>query len=381
MGLFGESNNSFLGIDIGSSSIKVVELKKKKDKVALVTYGFSDRLAENYTDINKLDIKAITSTIESIVRKAGFSSSHNVVSSLPTYTVFSSIINLSGNLNPKDLESAIQWEAKKVVPLPLKDIYLGWQKISGEGLQKKTSFWSDNLSKMKLTKETAPTTQVSAANKAKSTNKILLIGAPKNLIKSYAYTFKTLKFNLVSLETEVFGLIRSLVGNDKATSMIVQIGANSTNIFIVDKGVPVLSRSIDVGGLSITKAISRNLNISLEKAEQFKYDLAASSQGLAMPKMLSDIVAPIFNEVKYVMEVFASKEGYVVEKIILTGGSAMLHGLPDYLANMLNVNVVIGDPWFRIAYPVEIKPVLEQIGPRLAVAIGLAMSEFDKENT
>jgi type IV pilus assembly protein PilM len=292
MGLFGESNNSFLGIDIGSSSIKVVELKKKKDKVALVTYGFSDRLAENYTDINKLDIKAITSTIESIVRKAGFSSSHNVVSSLPTYTVFSSIINLSGNLNPKDLESAIQWEAKKVVPLPLKDIYLGWQKISGEGLQKKTSFWSDNLSKMKLTKETAPTAQVSAANKAKSTNKILLIGAPKNLIKSYAYTFKTLKFNLVSLETEVFGLIRSLVGNDKATSMIVQIGANSTNIFIVDKGVPVLSRSIDVGGLSITKAISRNLNISLEKAEQFKYDLAASSQGLAMPKMLSDIVAP-----------------------------------------------------------------------------------------
>lgn len=379
MSLFGESNNSFLGIDIGSSSIKVVELKKKKDKVALVTYGFSDRLAENYTDINKLDIKAITSTIESIVKKAGFSSSHNVVSSLPTYTVFSSIINLSGNLNPKDLESAIQWEAKKVVPLPLKDIYLGWQKISDDGLQKKTSFWSDNLSKMKLTKTATPAT-ASSAPKVKSTNKVLLIGAPKNLIKSYAYTFKTLKFNLVSLETEVFGLIRSLIGNDKSTSMIVQIGANSTNLFIIDKGVPVLSRSIDVGGLSITKAISRNLNISLDKAEQFKYDLAASSESAGMPKMISDIVAPIFNEVKYVMEVFASKEGYIVEKIILTGGGAMLHGLPDYLSTMLDVNVVIGDPWFRVAYPVEIKPILEQIGPRLAVAIGLAMSEFDKEN-
>jgi type IV pilus assembly protein PilM len=379
MGLFGESNTSFLGIDIGSSSIKVVELKKKKDKVALVTYGFSDRLAENYTDINKLDIKSITSTIESIVRKAGFSSSHNVVSSLPTYTVFSSIINLSGNLNPKDLESAIQWEAKKVVPLPLKDIYLGWQKIGGEGLESKNSFWSDNLAKIKLTKDQAKPD--AATPKVKNSNKILLIGAPKNLIKSYAYTFKTLKFNLVSLETEVFGLIRSLIGNDKATSMIVQIGANSTNIFIVDKGVPVLSRSIDVGGLAITKAIGRTLNISLEKAEQFKYDLASSSQGAAMPKMISDIVAPIFNEIKYVMEVFASKEGYIVEKIILTGGSAMLHGLPDYLSNALDVNVVIGDPWFRVAYPVEIKPVLEQIGPRLAVAIGLAMSEFDKADT
>ncbi len=379
MGLFGESNNSFLGIDIGSSSIKVVELKKKQDKVALVTYGFSDRLADNYTDINKIDIKAITTTIESIVRKAGFSSSHNVVSSLPTYTVFSSIINLSGNLGAKDLESAIQWEAKKVIPLPLKDIYLGWQKISDDGLQKKSSFWSDNLAKMKLTK--AEVTAAEAKPKAKTNNKVLLIGAPKNLIKSYAYTFKTIKFNLVSLETEIFGLIRSLIGSDKATSMIVQIGANSTNIFIVDKGVPVLSRSIDIGGLSITKAISKNLNISLEKAEQFKYDLAASSDSSAMPKMISDIVAPIFNEVKYILEVFGSKEGYTVEKIILTGGSAMLHGLPEYLSTMLDVNVVIGDPWFRVAYPVEIKPVLEQIGPRMAVAIGLAMSEFDKQDS
>jgi len=378
MGLFGESTNSFLGIDIGSSSIKVVELRKKQDKVALVTYGFSDRLAETYNDINKLDIKAITSTIENIVRKAGFSSSHNVVSSLPTYTVFSSIINLSGNLSPKDMESAIQWEAKKVIPLPLKDIYLGWQKISEDGLQKKTSFWSENLSKMKLSKaETATANKL----KAKASNRVLLIGAPKSLIKSYAYTFKTIKFNLVSLETEVFGLVRSLIGNDKSTAMIVQIGANSTNIFIVDKGVPILSRSIDVGGLAITKAISKNLNISLEKAEQFKYDLASSGQGTAMPKMISDVVAPIFNEVKYILEVFGSKEGYTVEKIILTGGSSMLYGLPEYLSNLLDVNVVIGDPWFRVAYPVEIKPVLEQIGPRLAVAIGLAMSEFDKEGS
>ncbi len=378
MGLFSEATNSFLGIDIGSSSIKVVELKKKQDKVALVTYGFSDRLADSYNDINKIDIKAITGTIENIVRKAGFSSSHNVVSSLPTYTVFSSIINLSGNLNPKDLELAIQWEAKKVIPLPLKDIYLGWQKISDEGLQKKSSFWSQNFSKTKMTKaETADAKKV----KAKTNNKVLLIGAPKSLIKSYAYTFKAIKFNLVSLETEVFGLIRSLIGSDKATSMIVQIGANSTNIFIVDKGVPILSRSIDVGGLAITKAISKNLNISLEKAEQFKYDLAASGEGTTMPKMISDVVLPIFNEVKYIMEVFGTKEGYTVEKIILTGGSAMLHGLPEYLSNQLDINVVIGDPWFRVAYPVEIKPVLEQIGPRLAVAIGLAMSEFDKEGS
>jgi type IV pilus assembly protein PilM len=352
-------------------------LKRKQDKVALVSYGFSDKLADNYNDANKMDIKSIITTTENIFKKSGFSSSRNVVASLPTYTVFSSIINLSGSLNPKDLDSAIQWEAKKVIPLPLKDIYLGWQKISDDGSSVKASFWSDNVAKLKSVPLTAAKSEVKPV---KASHKILLIGAPKNLIKGYAHTFKTMKFTLISLETEIFGLIRSLMGNDKSASMIVQIGANSSNIFIVDKGIPILSRSIDIGGLAVTKAISKNLNISLEKAEQFKYDLSAVAETLALPKMITDVVAPIFNEVKYILEVFGSKEGYSVEKIILTGGGAMLHGLPEYLSGLLNVNVVIGDPWFRIAYPVEIKPVLEQIGPRLAVAIGLAMSEFDKEN-
>jgi len=373
--LFGQSSNSFLGIDIGSSSIKIVELKRKQDKVALVSYGFSDKLSDVYNDVNKLDIKNVITTIESIIKKSGFSSSRSVVASLPTYTVFSSIINLSGSLNAKDMESAIQWEAKKVIPLPLKDIYLGWQKVNEDGVEQKSSFWSENFSKL-----SKPKAADSAKKPTKASNRVLLIGAPKSLIKTYAHTFKSLKFTMMSLETEIFGLIRSLVGNDKATSMIVQIGASSTNIFIVDKGIPILSRSIDVGGLTITRAISKSLNISLDKAEQFKYDLSAGGQTLALPKMITDVIAPIFFFFLYILEVFGTNEGYSVEKIILTGGGAMLKGLTDHLSSSLEVNVVIGDPWFRVAYPIEIKPVLDQIGPRLAVAIGLAMSEFDKEN-
>jgi len=128
--------------------------------------------------------------------------------------------------------------------------------------------------------------------------------------------------------------------------------------------------------LNITKAISKSLNISLEKAEQFKLDLSNQDQGL--PKMILDVASPIFNEAKYILESFTTKEQLEVNKIILTGGSAMLAGLPDHFSEVLKVNVVIGDPWFRIAYPLELKPVLEQIGPRLSAAIGLAMREFDK---
>ncbi len=377
MSLFGSSSESYVGVDIGTSSIKVVELKKRQDKVALVTYGFSDRLANDYGDANKLDIKYVTSTLENILRKSNISSK-NIIASLPTFTVFSSIINLGGNLSDKDLSLSVNWEAKKVIPLPLEDIVLDWQRIDDRNLvqpQPKTA------AKATANKAASglPATAAEAPKKP-AVNRVLLIGAPKNLIKSYAYTFKSMKLNLVSLETEIFGLIRSLVGSDRSPLMIIQIGANSTNLFIVDKGVPVLNRTIDVGGLDITKAISKNLNISLEKAEQFKYDLANSGGESRLPKAITDALAPILNEAKYILGAFASKENRDIERVILTGGSSLLYNLPEYFAGILEKNVVVGDPWFRVAYPLELKPILEQIGPRLAVAIGLAMREFDKEH-
>ena len=353
---------SYLGVDIGSSSIKMVELKKVQEKVALVSYGFSDKLSSNYSNANRLDIKSVTSVIEGIVRKANFSPVHNVISSLPTFTVFSSIINLSSKISDKELDSSVAWEAKKVIPLPLQDIVLYWQKINDSSK-----------------KNAAPGSSPSAvmAGSTGDNYKILLIGAPKNLTKSYAYAFKSMNFNLISLETEIFGMIRSLVGPDKTTTMLVQIGASSTNIFVVDAGVPVLSRSIDIGGLAVTQAISKSLQLDLAKAEQFKYDLASHGEG-GIPKMITDTMAPVFNEIRYIAEVYATKENNEIKKVILTGGGSMLYGLADYVQNLVQINTVVGDPWFRVSYPVELKPILDQIGPRLSVAIGLAMYEYDK---
>lgn len=384
MSLFSSTPVSYLGVDIGSSSIKIVELKKYQDKVVLTNYGYSDKLANTYPDANRLDIKNISTVVDKITKKNNMAS-RDVVASLPTFTVFSSIINLSGKLTQKDLDSSVNWEAKKIIPLPLTDIVLDWQRVDdAKSLKDKIA---EEVSGLAPTPAANGEGTAGAANsvvkaeeagkaKEQAHHKILLIGAPKSLIKSYAYTFKSIKFNLVNLETEVFGLIRSLLGNDKSTVMIAQLGASTTNIFIVDQGVPVLSRSIDIGGLHITKAISKSLNVSLEKAEQFKYDLA--TQGEELPKMIVDVVSPVLNEAKYILENFASQSQTEVSKVILTGGGAMLAGLPDYFSNILNKNVVIGDPWFRVAYPLELKPVLEQIGPRLSSAIGLAMREFDK---
>ncbi len=346
MSLGGANHDSYLGVDIGLSGVKIVELKKLENKVVLATYGFNDQLKETVGNQSSLDVKETAATIKNVCHKAKTASNLSVAS-LPTYAVFSSIISVGEGLSKDDLAAAVRWEAKKVIPLSLDNVVLYWQKIENIATEPKTI-------------------------------KVLLVGAPSNLVRLYVETFKAGQLSLLSMETEVFSLIRSLLGKDLSVNMIVQIGCNSTNLFVVDRGAPLISRSLDVGGMAVTRAIGKSMNVDLAKAEQFKLDLASAADNNGLPKTITDAIAPIVNEIKYILNAFGSKEGRVVERIILTGGSAMLAGLADYVSTSLKLPVVVGDPWFRINYPVELKPVLDQIGPRMAVAIGLAMEEFDK---
>jgi type IV pilus assembly protein PilM len=192
--------------------------------------------------------------------------------------------------------------------------------------------------------------------------------------------FKVANLTLLSLDTEPFALIRSLVGNDKSALMIVDVGSVVTNISIVINGIPVLNRSIDVGGLTITKAIADSLNVSLSRAEQFKYDIGMSPQRVgqgSVPKTIETTLTPIVDELRYSLNLYRNQGQKNIEKIILTGGSSMLLNLPEYLSNLLGLRVFLGDPWARVIYPEELKPVLDEIGPRYSVAIGLAMRDIE----
>jgi len=341
MGLF-SSADSYIGIDIGSSGIKVVELKKEGKGARLVSYGFSEssKIKPGLMD----DVSYAAQLLNKVCSDAGI---HNraAVAALPTYAVFSSILSLS-NITNKDMASAVHWEAKKVIPLPLEEMILDWNLIEEPG------------------------------KKDKKNIKVLLTGAPKTLVKKYVEIFKEAQMNLISLETETFSLIRSLTGNDKSTVMIVEIGNSTTDITIADNGIPSFSRSIDVGGLAITQEISEKSSMDLEMAEQFKYDLGISSQsktGIVIPKTIEDVIAPIVNEIKYSTNLYQNKSNKKIEKIILSGGSALLINLSEYLSRVLDIKVIIGNPWDRISYSEELKPLLDEVGPKLAVATGLAL--------
>ena len=354
MGLF-STNKTYIGIDIGTSSIKVVELASKGNSVVLENYGFSEKRTTDKAS-RKLDIEYSAKAINLICRKAGIVSK-NAVAALPIFSVFSSVINLA-NIPEKALDSAVRWEAKKIIPLSLEQMVLDWKKIDPDPGQERAR----------------------AKEGGKNNNiKILITAAPRVLVNEFIEIFKLAQINLLNLETETFSLVRSLLGNDKSTIMLVDLGASTTDISIVHNSIPMLNRSIDIGGINITKIVSEKLNIDLEKAEQFKYDLGINSLGSksnSMPEVILEVISPIINEINYAMNLFKNKDGLSVEKIVLSGGSALLSDLVGLLSKELNKTVIIGNPWHRVLYKPELKSILDEIGPRMSVAVGLAMREL-----
>lgn len=339
---------SYLGVDIGHSVIKIVELRNEKGKPKLVTYGFGEHHINLIDDSLGKAQNEIASLIKEICQKSKTTTT-KAITALPNFSVFSSIITLP-SVSKKDLEAAIRWEAKKLIPLSLEEMVLDWKIINKEKDQR-------NI-------------------------KVLLTGASRQLVQKYLDIFKMAGLNLLSLETESFALIRSLVGNDPSSLMITNMGARSTDIFIVEKGLPVLNRSIEVGGNLLTSALAQALSLSLKEAEQFKHDIGiiidVSNQG---PTVIEETITPIINEIKYIKNLYlnrsleGSKEN--IEKLILAGGGARLPNLVPYLSNLLQMKVYIGDPWSYVIYPLDLKPVLDSIAPQFAVPIGLAMRDIE----
>jgi type IV pilus assembly protein PilM len=343
MGLFSKQR-SYLGVDIGSTAIKIVELIDAGGVPELVTYGLADLSVIGRSD-GAPSAEEMAATIMKTCQEAGVVSK-KACTALPSHSVFTSVLSMP-KMNKTERATAVKWEAKKVMPLPVDEMSIDSVVIDPNG--------------------------------PGGTDKVLLTGAPKSVAQRYVDIFKKTNLTLLSLETEGFALIRSLVGADKTPVLIIDFGASSTDILIVENGFPVLNRSIEGGGLVVTRALAQSLNVSADRAEQFKYDVGMSALGTAsseIPKTISSALAPVINEIKYTINLYQSQSHKKVEKVILSGGSSLLINFTNYLSEALNLRVYIGDPWARVRYPLELKGILQESAARFSVAIGLAMREI-----
>jgi len=379
---FFKKNSSIIGIDIGADSVKMIELAKDQSRTKLITYGIAEDSIDIVRDTSPESTAKLVHIIRQIIDEARISGK-SVIAALPTFSVFSSILSLPA-MPQKDLAQAVRWEAKKFVPMPLDEMILDWKLLKSINTLQQERGQTPLQTRVTDAKSQDITNSIanSDAEAAASVNpdhlRVLITAAPKNLVSRYVDVMKSAGLQLGSLETEAFAVARSIVGKQKGSVMVVDIGAITTDIIIIEDGIPILNRSIDVGGKTLTTAIAKSLHIDLSRAEQFKRDIGVSGHsGSNIPRVMQQTLQPILQEITYSHNLYLSQTNQSVEKIILTGGSALLPAMDQFLAASTNINTYIGDPWSRVSYPDELKPVLDEIGSKLPVAIGLALRSLD----
>ncbi|MCX6797220.1 MAG: type IV pilus assembly protein PilM, partial [Candidatus Doudnabacteria bacterium] len=239
-GLFSKKD-SILGIDIGTANIKIAQISHKKG-LFLDTYGIVNIAYQLGGKNEEMAIQEMAKILKNLVEKAGVSTKRCVIS-FPNSAVFTSVVDLP-QMTEGELVTAVEYEAKKYVPLSLSEVDLSWTIVSGGH--------GSNL-------------------------KVLLTAVPKQVTRNYMKVFDLAGLEPEVGEIEALALIRSLIGNGALNCVIIDIGAKSTGLNIIENGFLRLSRNLNVGGDTITNKIAESLRVSKIRAEQFKKDFGVSS--------------------------------------------------------------------------------------------------------
>lgn len=363
MALFG-SSNAYLGIDIGTSSLKIVELISRRRRIEVATYAEVDmpNILLDPPGAPEDAVRRLANILREMMEKANVATDQ-VVAALPNSIVFSTMLMLP-DLPEKDRDDAVHFAARDIVPANLDDMILGWS-------------WVGELPHMDKQAETGKSAEVSqtmpAAEKDASQKPVFMTAAPKNIVSRYTRLMELLNVELIALEVETFPLVRSVLGNDTASAMIIDIGDQITTFHIIDQGMPRLSHTIESGGRNITAAIATATQGNLEDAHALKvtHGLKNSAPEAAQAAM-KKIVNVWTKQANRLLDLYADEYGRALKKTVLIGGGAKLQGLQQQWAQDTKQQVQIGDPWRGLSYPHELDRRMKELGPTYAVAVGLA---------
>jgi len=347
-------SNSYLGVDIGTTSIKMVELSKGRIQPRLLNYGILETYGhlERFNDAIQTSFLKIaerqTSEFLKMLLEKTKTKTVNAIASVPAFSAFTTTFEIP-EMSEVDTAKAVPFQISQNLPVSVSEMAVEWFKIGKK---------EDEKGFMK--------------------QEIFVISVPKEQIIRYQNIFKLAGLKLKAIEIETFALIRSLVGNDPTATLIVDIGARSTNIAVVEQGFLRYSYQTDFAGGSLTQAIAKALNINTMRAEEIKKQkgLLAADSEYELSTLIIPLLDAIINEAKRVKDNYEKNRETKIERVILAGGGANLLGINHYFEEQINLPVVIGNSFLKIEYPPKIEPFIKELGPSFSVAVGLGIREF-----
>ncbi|OHA58193.1 MAG: hypothetical protein A2571_02945 [Candidatus Vogelbacteria bacterium RIFOXYD1_FULL_44_32] len=371
-GLF-KKQNSIIGLDIGSSSVKVIQLRKEKGRVILETYGelstgpyASKAVGQAVT----LAPDQLALLIKDLFKEANITTKVGAMA-IPLRSSLLVTIDVP-DLPEAKLAQMVPLEARKYIPVPISEVILDWSVIP------------DMREELIGAEEpNAPTVTDKAESEKMPKMKeveVLIVAIHKDTIKQYEEIARLTNLEAKFLEIETFSAMRASLYGSRGAMVIVDLGAATTKVVIIDQGTVRLSHTINKGAQDVTLAIARSLNVSFAKAEEIKrkVGLVEKVGDKDLGETLSPIVEYIFNEVSQVMVEYQKKHNRSVEKVFLIGGGALLPGLFDLAKSNVYAPVVFATPFDRVDAPAFLENILQAVGPEFAVSIGLALRALEE---
>jgi len=351
--LFAQKEKSVLGVDIGSSSLKVVQLRKDHGKAVLETYGELALGPYGGSEIGQatnLSGEQITETLKDLLREAKVTTKSCALS-IPFARSLLTLVELPYRQDPKEQKTVIELEARKYIPVPVSEVQLDWFIVPGS----------------------EPSPQQAAP---KDTVEVLVIAVHNDELKLLQSVVVGAGLNASFYEIEIFSTIRAVVKEPVKTVMVLDVGASSTKTYVVERGVVAFSHSISAGSQDITRAIAVSKNLSIKSAEELKKKEGfLQGEGHSSPEL---VFARIFSEAHRVLIQYETAHKKPVTSIILTGGGGVTKELGTYAKNLFSIDVQVADPFIKTEAPAFMRPILEEIGPEFAVAVGLALRKLDE---
>ncbi|MEK7507927.1 MAG: type IV pilus assembly protein PilM [Patescibacteria group bacterium] len=351
-------NSSYLGVDIGTTSIKVVEVERGGKLPRVINYGFLESggyLARAnqalQTSTLKLFEKEVVEFLRLILREMKTRSTE-AVASLPVFSAFTTVLDFP-DMSPADIEKAIPFQAKQYVPVSLSEVALDWMKV-GE--------FTDERGFKHI--------------------QVLMVSVPQEQIKKYQKIFKLAGLKLSALELESLSLSRIFGGDDPTPTVIVDIGSRSTNVAFLEQGQFRFNTQSDFAGASLTQALATGLGITSLRAEELKKERGINGVGPGFE--LSTIMLPfldaIIGEVKNSIFKYQNQfpQARKIERLMLAGGGANLSGIETYFGKEFNFPIVKAAPFAQFECHPNMTPMLSELNPLMSVALGLALQRFKK---
>lgn len=338
--------SSFFGLDIGTTAVRLVELRGGGPIKSLVRYAYIPVESKIVLSDSKADQQRLAQVIRQLLDQANVGT-RSVAVGIPSQKVFTAVVDFD-RLPHDELAQAIRYQADSLIPTPIEKSKLDWAVI-GDSPKDKTKL------------------------------EILLSSVDNSFAEQRLDLLESIGVDVIAFEPDNLALARALIARDATTpQMVMDIGSKSTDMVVTMNGAPRLTRSIPTGAEAIIRSAAQNLNVDEQQARQFVFKFGMSRDKLegriydAIINTVDLLTSEIDKSIKFFHSRYADMN---VGRIIVTGGASALPEFPLYLANKFGLEVEIGNAWRNISFSPERQNELLAVSNHFGVAAGLAERE------